>query len=100
MFVTMQQPNYECAEYVFLNTIDKKDFFEYNIYMMDINKNNSNNNNNNDDDDNDIFVPTKKDMENAKKRYEERKQQRTSKGYNKYLKKLMKSYSDVRINGK
>ncbi len=93
MFVTMQQPNYECAEYVFLNTIDKKDFFEYNIYMMDINKNN-------DDDDNDIFVPTKKDMENAKKRYEERKQQRTSKGYNKYLKKLMKSYSDVRINGK
>ena len=47
----------------------------------------------------DIFIPTKEELEKAKKRYEERIKQGTTKGYNRYFKKLMKEYEDIRNKG-
>ncbi len=51
------------------------------------------------DNDEDIFIPTKEGMEEARKRFEERIKKGTTKGYTKYFKKLMHSFSDIRSDG-
>ena len=79
MFTCVQPPsNY--VSYIALDEIDKKKKNAYNIYVMDMNNNKNNSN------EDDIFIPTKEEMENAKKRLEERLKKGTTKGYNKYFK--------------
>ncbi len=42
------------------------------------------------------YIFTKNEIENAKKRFNDRIKKGTSKNYNKYFKKLMSSFKDVR----
>lgn len=88
--IYMQQPNYEYVEYI---PVVKSPKITYNTYEKDLGDNMLN------DEEKDLFIPSKEEMEKAKKRFEERIKKGTTKGYAKYFKKLMKSYKDVRING-
>lgn len=45
------------------------------------------------------FVPDKEELEKAKQRYKERIKKGTTKNYNRYFKKLMRSFNYIRNKG-
>lgn len=45
------------------------------------------------------FVTNKKELEKAKERYKERIKKGTTKNYNRYFKKLMRSFNYIRNKG-
>ena len=46
-----------------------------------------------------FFIPNKKELEKAKQRYKERIKKGTTKNYNRYFKKLMRSFNYIRNKG-
>lgn len=93
MFNSIQSLPCQYVQYIVLDNVVKNQKIAYNTC----------NENTGDDmlekNENEIFVPTKEGMEAAQKRLQERLKQGTTKGYNKYLKRLMKSFVDIRNNG-
>lgn len=47
----------------------------------------------------DFFIPNKKELEKAKQRYKKRIKKGTTRNYNKYFKKLMCFFNDIRNKG-
>ena len=47
----------------------------------------------------DFFIPNKKELEKAKQRYKKRIKKGTTRNYNKYFKKLMRSFNYIRNKG-
>lgn len=90
--ISMKQPNYEYVQYISLNNIANILNYSYNISNSDVGENIMF------DDNVDIFVPNKEELERAKERYKERIKKGTTKNYNRYFKKLMRSFNDIRNN--
>ena len=91
IYNTISQFPVQIVSYVEQKNIDKSCIIAYNIPIDNVGGNMDKNDG--------IFRPSKEELESAKIRLQERKKQGTTMGYQKYFKKLMKSYKDVRING-
>lgn len=93
MFNSTVSPQYEYVQYIVLDNVVKNQKKAYNTCNRNIGDNMPKKY------DEDVFVPTNEDMKAAQKRLQERIKQGTTKGYNKYLKNLIKSFADIRNDG-
>lgn len=94
MINVMQQINYGYVSFIYLDNVDKNKQIAYNTCkkctgdtMLD------------DDTGKNIFAPTEEQIKIARETIDKKLQEKPTKGFNKYIKKLIKSYSDLKIDG-